>query len=205
MKAGEVIELIADVDFVVKANWPLLMTQGIDCEPSLSLAISADKLLEDADVTFSVLPAFDQMVAIARMQNEPVWLDDDDVPVENGLFVPAGGDYEVARVPLPDLPSERAGLYAPAAGPLRDDVAGDGRAGELRADGAVVERLHRSARLRELAAGEAVTPAATRGPRAGRCRRSCRAACARRGRAACPRSAAAASRPASADRPPARS
>jgi len=99
LKAGEVIELMADVDFVVDANWPVLMTQGIDCEPSLSLAISADKLLED--VTFSVLPAFDQMVAIVRMRNEPVWLDDDDVPIENGLFEPAGGDYEVARVLLP--------------------------------------------------------------------------------------------------------
>ena len=65
------IELMADVDFVVEAtNWPVLMTQGIDCEPSLSLAISADQLLED--VTFSVLPGFDQMVAIVREQDEPV-------------------------------------------------------------------------------------------------------------------------------------
>jgi hypothetical protein len=94
MKAGEVIELTADVDFVVEANWPVLMTQGIDCEPSLSLAISADQLL--TDVTFSVLPGFDQMVAIVRMKNDPVSLDN--VPVDD--FVPAGGDYEVARVLL---------------------------------------------------------------------------------------------------------
>ncbi len=103
LKAGEVIELTADVDFVVEANWPVLMTQGIDCEPSLSLAISADKLLED--VTFSVLPGFDQMVAIARTNRTPVSLDYE--AVKDGLFEPAGGDYEVARVPLkPCLPSE---------------------------------------------------------------------------------------------------
>jgi len=98
LQAGEVIEMMADVDFVVKGtNGPLLVTQGIDCEPSLSLAISADQLLDD--VTFSVLPSFDQMVAIVRMQGEPVWLDD--VPVEeNTRFAPAGGGFEVARVLL---------------------------------------------------------------------------------------------------------
>ena len=54
MAAGEVLELIATGDFVVTSSEPLLMTQGIDCEPSLSLAISADKLLDD--LTFAVLP-----------------------------------------------------------------------------------------------------------------------------------------------------
>ena len=103
MKAGEVIEMTADVDFVVKANWPLLMTQGIDCEPSLSLAISADQLLED--MRFSVLPAFDQMVAIVRMRNELVTLDG--VGVDSALFAPAGGGYEVARVLLPACPPSK--------------------------------------------------------------------------------------------------
>jgi hypothetical protein len=105
LKAGEVIEMMADVDFVVKGtNGPLLVTQGIDCEPSLSLAISADQLLED--VTFSVLPSFDQMVAIVRMQGEPVRLDN--FAVDDASFAPAGGGYEVARVLLqpPCRPSE---------------------------------------------------------------------------------------------------
>jgi hypothetical protein len=105
MKAGEVIELMADVDFVVEASWPVLMTQGIDCEPSLSLAISADKLMEDEDVTFSVLPAFDQVAAIARMHNESVWLDG--VAVEGALFAPAGAGYEVARVQLAACPPSK--------------------------------------------------------------------------------------------------
>jgi len=105
MKAGEVIEVMAGVDFVVEAtNWPVLMTQGIDCEPSLSLAISADKLMDGEDVTFSVLPAFDQMVAIARPQNEPVWLDRE--LIDDGWF-PAGGGYEVARVLLPTCPPSK--------------------------------------------------------------------------------------------------
>jgi len=105
MKAGQVIEFMADVDFVVEAkNWPVLMTQGIDCEPSLSLAISADRLLED--VTFSVLPAFDQMVAIVRRQNEPIFLDGRAVE-DPLLFAPAGGGYEVARVPLDSCPPSK--------------------------------------------------------------------------------------------------
>ena len=42
----------------------MLLTQGIDCEASLSLAISAEKML--TDVTFAVLPVFDQMIAVVR-------------------------------------------------------------------------------------------------------------------------------------------
>ncbi len=107
MSAGQVLEVYATGDFVVTASQALLMTQGIDCEPSLSLAISADQLLQD--VSFAVLPSFDQMVAIARErsepvpfeleQNEPVLLDGE--PVDDALFAPAGGGYEVARVLLP--------------------------------------------------------------------------------------------------------
>jgi hypothetical protein len=114
LAAGEVLQVIASGDFVVTASDALLMTQGIDCEPSLSLAISADRLLED--LTFAVLPAFDQMVAVARLhsdqvgfeleQAEPVLLDGD--AIDEALFLPAGGGYEVAHVALlPCLASER--------------------------------------------------------------------------------------------------
>jgi hypothetical protein len=96
MGAGAVIEFVADTDFVVSANGPLLLTQGIDCEPSLSLGISADRLLQD--VTFSVLPSFDQMIAVARLGKEQVLFDG--APLNSALFKPAGGGYEVARVPL---------------------------------------------------------------------------------------------------------
>ena len=74
------------------------MTQGIDCEPSLSLAISADKSLDD--LTFAVLPFFDQVAAVARKGKNVVTLDG--VAIPDSMFTPAGGGFEVARVPLPD-------------------------------------------------------------------------------------------------------
>jgi len=104
LAAGEVHEIVAIGDFVVTASEPLLLTQGMDCEPTLSLAISGDKLLDD--VWFSVLPSFDQVVAIARKAGTPVMLDDR--PVDDALFTPAGGGFEVARVALP--------ICAPSAG-----------------------------------------------------------------------------------------
>jgi hypothetical protein len=97
---GEVLELTLPGDFVVTSKEPLLMTQGIDCEPSLSLAISADRALED--LTFAVLPSFDQVAAIARKANDVVLLDG--VVIPSAMFTPAGGGFEVARVPLPDCP-----------------------------------------------------------------------------------------------------
>jgi hypothetical protein len=96
LNEGEVFELTTVGDFVVSASGPLLMTQGIDCEPTLALAISGDKPLQD--LTFAVLPSFDHMVAVARMQGAPVLYDD--ARVADGLFTPAGGGFEVARIPV---------------------------------------------------------------------------------------------------------
>lgn len=101
--AGEVHEMVAVGDFVVTSTEPLLMTQGIDCEPSLSLAISADKLYED--VTFAVLPSFDQMIAIARVSATRIVLDGSRIDDVN--FKPAGGGYDVARVTLPPCPASQ--------------------------------------------------------------------------------------------------
>jgi hypothetical protein len=108
---GELLEFVATSDFVVRASQPVMLTQGIDCEPTLSLAISADKWLED--VTFAVLPAFDQMLAVVRppsepipnhlAQAEPVYLDGR--AIDDELFTPAGEGYEVARVRLDPCPA----------------------------------------------------------------------------------------------------
>jgi hypothetical protein len=103
MRAGQVIEFVADTDFVVKGNRPLLLTQGIDCEASLSLAISVDKLLED--LTFAVLPHFDQMIAVVRKGDQPVTLDGG--RLDDTLFFPAGDEYQVARVPLDKCPASK--------------------------------------------------------------------------------------------------
>jgi len=101
---GEVLELILPGDFVVTSKEPLLMTQGIDCEPSLSLAISVDRAERTGrpldDLTFAVLPLFDQVAAVVRRGKDVVTLDGDVIP--DSMFTPAGGGYEVARVPMPE-------------------------------------------------------------------------------------------------------
>jgi len=101
LNAGEVRQMEAVGDFVVNATGPLLMTQGLDCEPSLSLAISADRLY--TDVTFAVLPHFDQMIAIARTPGNRIVLDGS--RIDDARFTPAGGGFEVARVSLPPCPA----------------------------------------------------------------------------------------------------
>jgi hypothetical protein len=104
LEPGELLELTRVGDFVVTSTEPLLMTQGIDCEPSLSLAISADRFLDD--LRFAVLPSFDQVAAIARKGTDPVLLDG--AAIDDSMFKPAGGGYQVARVPIEEcLPSKQ--------------------------------------------------------------------------------------------------
>jgi hypothetical protein len=79
------------------ATNPVLVTQGIDCEPSLSLAVSTDRFLED--LWFAVLPGFDQAIAVVRQDSPVITLDD--VAIEQGVFEPAGGPFSVAQVTLP--------------------------------------------------------------------------------------------------------
>ena len=101
---GEVLEVDRGRRFRGDVVEPLLMTQGIDCEPSLSLAISADKLLDGRDVRgvarrsirWSRSPyAWAERAPSARRR----------CPSTTTLFAPAGGGYEVARVPLPPCPA----------------------------------------------------------------------------------------------------
>ena len=103
LKAGQTAEIVTTGDFVASSTEPFLMTQGIDCEPSLSLAVSADLFLDD--LTFAVLPWFDQVAAVVRTQGVQVLLDDS--PIPDAQFTPAGDGYEVARVSLPTCPSSQ--------------------------------------------------------------------------------------------------
>jgi hypothetical protein len=97
MKAGEVLEVVATGgSFYVSANNPVLVTQGMDCEPTLSTAVPVEQLL--TDLSFAVLPYFDQMVAVVRRQGGIVSLDN--VAITDDMFQPAGGNFEVAQVPL---------------------------------------------------------------------------------------------------------
>jgi len=106
--AGQAKEIVMTGDFVVSTNnnLPLLMTQGIDCEPSLSLAVSADLFFDD--LTFAVLPWFDQVAAVVRQEGDPNPIMLDDSPIPDAQFTSAGGGFEVARVSLlPSCPSSQ--------------------------------------------------------------------------------------------------
>jgi len=96
-----------DDDFIVTGENPILVTQGMDCEPTLASAIPGDA---PSDVqVFTLAPNFDHMLAIVRKNdlNNPhsVWLDNSDI---SDLFSPVSPDtpdsslvFEVARVPVP--------------------------------------------------------------------------------------------------------
>ncbi|HVZ71028.1 MAG TPA: IgGFc-binding protein [Polyangia bacterium] len=99
LDAGEPLRLFvpANVSFSVSASAPIEMMQGMDCEATLSSAVPTDLLLDD--LWFSVLPTYDSALAVVRKTGQPVFLDD--ARVDDTLFSPAGGGYEVGEVELP--------------------------------------------------------------------------------------------------------
>jgi hypothetical protein len=89
----------AGIDFVVHADVPILLTQGMDCEATLSSAIPADAPIPQQ--VFALAPNFDHMLAIVRkIEGNPgrVTLDDTDITTQ---FAPVGDGFGVARVPVP--------------------------------------------------------------------------------------------------------
>jgi hypothetical protein len=84
-------------DFVIKGDKPILVTQGLDCEPTLSTAIPVDAAT-DVQV-FTLAPNFDHMLAIVRKNdgNGRVLLDGIDITDQ---FTLIAGGFEVARVPV---------------------------------------------------------------------------------------------------------
>jgi hypothetical protein len=102
MDAGQVRELIVqDASFTIRASEPVMVMQGMDCEPSLSPAVPVDQLL--TDLYFPVLPNFAQMIAVVRPRDSiPVTIDNN--AIDN--FVPAGRDYEVAQVEIASCPAD---------------------------------------------------------------------------------------------------
>lgn len=84
-------------DFLVSANVPIMVMQGMDCEPSLSAAISTEAPM-DAQV-FTLAPNFDHMLAIVRKNNgSAVTLDGRDISAQ---FSPVANQFDVARVSVP--------------------------------------------------------------------------------------------------------
>ena len=101
---GKVFELsvASDQDFVVRADMPFLMTQGMDCEPTLSSAVPADAPGGVVQL-FALPPNFDHELAIVRRNDGNglagrVTLDGQDI---SGDFVAAGDGFEVARHGFP--------------------------------------------------------------------------------------------------------
>jgi hypothetical protein len=101
LNAGQVLELVVTGgSFVMTATNPVMMTQGIDCEPTLSLAVPADGFL--ANLWFATLPGFDQRIAVARPTGQRLELDE--VVVPDGMFAAVSPDIEIASFELPACP-----------------------------------------------------------------------------------------------------
>jgi hypothetical protein len=88
-----------DGDFVVRAGVPILMTQGMDCEPTLSGAVPGDAPL--GNQLFALAPTFEHVLTIVRRDGRdvaPVLLDGNDI---SELFQPADDHFSVARKEIP--------------------------------------------------------------------------------------------------------
>jgi hypothetical protein len=109
LAAGEARTFVEVGNFAVEATLPVLVTQGIDCEPSLSLAIAVGGGQLYTDLPFAVPPGFDLLLGIVR--HAGVEVDLDEVDLGDAPFEAVNADYEVAAVPLPACaPTDGSGV-----------------------------------------------------------------------------------------------
>jgi IgGFc binding protein len=107
LAAGVPWTIVQPGSFFVHAKVPILVTQGMDCEASLSLAVAVDGNLFKS-LPFAVPPAFDLLLGVVRPTGAPVDLDG--MHMSNAMFRPAGGGFEVAAVPLGScIPTDGSG------------------------------------------------------------------------------------------------
>jgi hypothetical protein len=104
INAGESFHVITPGSFTVTGSRPIMVMQGMDCEPTLSSAVSTNPLL--TNYRFAVLSNFDTMIGLVRPAGRPVFLDG--ARIEDSLFEPVAGGFDVARIPLEDCPPEEA-------------------------------------------------------------------------------------------------
>jgi hypothetical protein len=85
-------------DFIVQGDRPILVTQGIDCEPTLATAVPLDAPSEVQ--TFTLAPNFDHVLAIVRRNDGygRVTLDNNDI---SNQFTAVASGFEVARISVP--------------------------------------------------------------------------------------------------------
>ena len=79
---------------------PILVTQGMDCEPSLSSAVPVDAPL--GPQLLALAPNFEHVLAIVRKDDghrTPVTFDDEDIA--NECFVAVGDGFSVCRLTIP--------------------------------------------------------------------------------------------------------
>ncbi len=120
LRAGQSVTRVSSAPFTVTATRPVLVTQGMHCEPSLSLAISADPNALLTNVSFAALPVFDQLVAIVRQSGaSPA---SGRPAVSDSMFQPIDSHFEFAELPSPLAGRPRA--LACTACPRRAAVSG---------------------------------------------------------------------------------
>jgi len=123
MNAGDVQTLIATGSFTVSATSPILVTQGIDCEPSLSLAVGVDPGALPTNVLFAAPPSFDLQLVIVRPKGTMTPVKLDDAIVSDSAFTDAGAMFQVATVAL------AACMPASGTGPCLHQLVGSGGVG----------------------------------------------------------------------------
>jgi hypothetical protein len=110
LDAGQSRSIVVAGSFAVDANYPVLVTQGIDCEPSLSVAIAVDSTPLYTNLPFAVPPGFDLLLGIVRPTGAEVDLDGP-YPIAAAQFTRVGSKYEVAAISLPACaPTDGSGV-----------------------------------------------------------------------------------------------
>ena len=96
---GEVRELLVPSagSFLIKGSKPILVTQGMDCEGTLSSGVPTDSLW--SEFRFALPAHFDHEVMVVRKDTGPVILDG--TPIDDALFQPVGGAFQAARIAIP--------------------------------------------------------------------------------------------------------
>ncbi len=109
LDAGEAWSIVRAGSFVVTATNPVLVTQGIDCEPSLSVAIAVGATSIYQDLLFAVPPGFDLLLGVVRQAGSMIALDD--VLIDDAQFTAVSPMYHAAAVPLPACaPTDGSGV-----------------------------------------------------------------------------------------------
>lgn len=101
LAAGGWVEDTTPQTFGLTANGPVQVMQGIDCEPTMSSAVPTERMHND--LYFAVLPRFDTMIALVRRAGKAMFMDGR--RLEESLFEPVGGGFEVIRLPIDPCPT----------------------------------------------------------------------------------------------------